>query len=148
MRPPNLHATAVVLGDRGVIVAGASGSGKTALALALVERVRGLGQFARLVADDQVFLNACNGRLVCSAPEAIAGLVEIRGLGPFPVACEAAALVDLIVRLVPEGQAERFPEPASETLAGCVLPCLMLAERNLVAAVPAVLARLGLRPFG
>jgi serine kinase of HPr protein (carbohydrate metabolism regulator) len=145
VQPLNMHATAIVLGERGVMVAGPSGSGKTALGLALVEKFRAAGRFARLVADDQVFLSAYQGRLVCNAPSTIAGLVEVRGLGPVPAEHEAASAVDLLVRLVPVNEVERFPEHASELLLGCSVPRLMLAQRETAAAMPAILASLGAR---
>ncbi|WP_269933200.1 HPr kinase/phosphorylase [Aminobacter sp. HY435] len=145
--PSNLHATAIVLADRGVLIAGPSGSGKTLLALALVERVRGLGQFARLVSDDQVFLERHGGRLICRTPSTIAGLAELRGYGLAPMAHEGAAAVDLLVRLVPAKAVERLPLRKSETVAGCAVPCVMLAEREIAAAIPVVLASLGMQPF-
>ena len=140
-----MHATAVVLGEYGVLIAGPSGSGKSSLALALVDRFRAGGRFARLVSDDQMFLSAHQGRLVCHAPSTIAGLVEIRGLGPVPAEYEAATAVDLLVRLVPANEVERLPEEASEPLLGCIVPRLMLAEREIVVATPALLAALGAR---
>lgn len=140
----NLHATAFVLGDRGVLVAGPSASGKTLLALTLVERVRAQGLFARLVSDDQVFVSSHGGRLVCRAPSTIAGLAELRGYGPVACAHEDAALIDLFVSLVPAASVERFPQPASETVAGCAVPCVMLAQREVESAVPVVLAMLGM----
>ena len=72
-----------MLGDRGIVIAGPSGAGKSQLALALIADVAGdAGASRALVADDQVFLVAHDGRLACSAPPTIAGLVEVRGLGP------------------------------------------------------------------
>lgn len=142
-----MHATAVVLGDRGVLVSGPSGSGKTALALALVEKFRASGRFARLVSDDQTFLSAHQGRLVCHAPPMIAGLAEVRGLGPVAVEHEPAAAVDLLVRLVPAAQVERLPEAKSELVMGCTVPKVMLAEREIGAAVPVILALLGVGLF-
>ena len=58
----------------------AAGPGKSSLALAVVEHFRLRGRFAALVADDGVWLSVAAGRLVAEAPQAIAGLVEIRGL--------------------------------------------------------------------
>lgn len=147
-RPPasalaNIHASAVVVGDRGVLIAGPSGSGKSRLALALVAAMRERGRFARLVADDRVLIEAVSGRLAASAPAAIAGLVEVRGFGPLRVATEPAALVDLLVRLVPAAQAPRLPEPASELLEGCEVPSLSLAQRDCAGAVPVIFAALG-----
>lgn len=148
MKPQmNFHASAVVLRDRGVVITGASGAGKTQLALALISHARASGVFARLVADDQLFLSAAHGRLICTAPEAIAGLVEVRGLGPVPVVHEHRAVADLLVRLVGAGEAERFPEPDTETILGCELPRMRLAEGDTQRAALAVLARLCLPGF-
>jgi len=66
----NMHATALLVGDRGVVVLGASGSGKTTFALTLVAQARAAGLFSRIVADDQVFAEAQNGRLLCKVPAA------------------------------------------------------------------------------
>lgn len=144
MTPVNVHATAVLLGDRGVLVTGPSGSGKTSLALALVDRVRAGGGFARLVSDDQVFLSGHRGRLLCQAPATIAGLAEVRGIGPMRFLHEPAAIVDLVVRLVPRKDVQRLADAAEETLAGCTVPVLALAEREIIVSVPAVLARMGI----
>lgn len=147
MTPQNMHGTAVILGDRGVLITGGSGSGKTALALALIAQARREGMFARLVSDDQVFLSNLGGRLVCSAPPTISGLVEVRGLGPRPIAAEPSAVVDLVVRLALADATERFPEETTAALAGSEIACLDLAERNAAGAAAAVAARLSLPPF-
>lgn len=144
----NFHASAVVLGDRGIVIAGTSGAGKSQLALALVADILASGRFARLVADDQIFLSAHNGRLTCSAPPTIAGLIEVRGLGPRPVAHEPKASVDLLVRLVEWSAAERFPEAETELLLGCPIRLLSVPVDNPHAAKLAVLAELALPPFG
>ena len=143
----NLHASAVVLGDRGIVIAGPPGSGKTQLALALISHGRSFALFARLVADDQIFLSAHNGRLICTAPETIAGLAEVRGVGPQPIDHEKKAPVDLLVRLVERSTAERFPEAETETLMGCEVPLMRLAAGDRQAALTAVAARLSLPPF-
>ncbi|HEV7253949.1 MAG TPA: HPr kinase/phosphorylase [Mesorhizobium sp.] len=143
MAPPvNMHASAVLVGDRGVLVMGASGSGKTRLALALLREATVHGRLGRLVADDQVLLSAAHGRLVASAPQAIAGLCEIRGFGVAAIAYEPACVVDLLVRLAPAAQAPRMAAGRRETLAGCAVPVLELAERDASGAVLAVTALL------
>ncbi len=144
----NFHATAVVLGDRGIVIAGEPGMGKTQLALDLISHARTQALFARLVADDQIFLAAHRGRLLCAAPPAIAGLAEVRGLGPRPVRYEAKAPVDLLVRLVGRSAAQRFPEEETEVLRGCHVPLMRLAADDRQAALAAVLAWLSLPPFG
>jgi serine kinase of HPr protein (carbohydrate metabolism regulator) len=137
-----------VLGELGVLIAGAAGSGKSGLALALVSHMRAFGKFGRLVADDQLFLSQHAGRLFCTAPDSIAGLVEIRGIGPRPVAYEAKAQVDLLVRLVDRDVAPRFAEMEMETLADCQVPCMTLAAADRQAALFAIISQLFLPPFG
>jgi serine kinase of HPr protein (carbohydrate metabolism regulator) len=141
----NLHATAVVLGDRGVLITSGSGSGKTALALALMDRFRAAGRFASLLADDQVLLSVESGRLVASAPPAIHGLVEVFGLGPRKADFEPRAIVDLLIRLTRD--APRLAEAAEETIHGAVIPRIDLAERSSQAGVQVVASWFGLPPF-
>lgn len=145
MAASNLHGTALVVGDRGVLIVGASGSGKTTLALSLITRMRASGRFACLVADDQLLASGQGGRLVCAAPDTIRGLAEVHGLGPRLLESEAKAVIDLVVRLLPA--AERFPEEESETMSGCVIPVLRLGERNTAGALLAVSALLMKAPF-
>lgn len=138
-QPRNLHATAVVIGERGIVIVGPSGAGKTTLALALLDHFAGVGQFARLISDDQVFLSAKGARVVCRAPASIAGLAEVHGIGPQPVAYERSAVIDLCLELV-EGQTERFQEQASLSVDGCSIPKIRVPARNVPAALQIVLS--------
>jgi serine kinase of HPr protein (carbohydrate metabolism regulator) len=138
----NIHGTALLAGDRGLLIVGSSGTGKTTLALALIEHFSLHGTFSRLVGDDQLFVEGRSGRLVAHAPPTIAGLVEIPGLGPGPAAHEPAAVIDLCIRLVQTADVERFQDPAREDIAGCGVPAIAMAGRNVVAALPAVVAGL------
>lgn len=105
-----LHATALVLGERGVLLRGPSGAGKSALALALIAHFEARGDFARLVGDDRVHVEALDGRLVARPHPAIAGLVEARGLGLSPAPSEPACVLHAIVDLSPRGEAPpRYP---------------------------------------
>lgn len=144
----NIHATGVVLADRGIVIAGEAGSGKTQLALALICHARACGLFARLVGDDQLFLTVRHGRLLCAAPATIAGLAEVRGLGPVRLSHAGQAPVDLLVRLVGRAAAERLPEMCTESLLGQNIPVLRLAGDDRPAAVMAIMARQSLPPFG
>jgi serine kinase of HPr protein (carbohydrate metabolism regulator) len=136
----NLHATALVLGDRGVLITGRSGAGKTDLALTLIEEFRTRGRFAALVADDQVLVRVQGTKPIAEAPEAIAGLVEIYGQGPVRNAWEPRAIVDLTVRLVAAAAAPRFQETDVEEIAGINVPLLRLSEQNSSSAARAILA--------
>ncbi|OQM73962.1 HPr kinase/phosphorylase [Manganibacter manganicus] len=144
----NLHGTAIIIGERGLLITGPSGSGKTTLALALIEQFAGRGLLCRLIGDDQLLTANHSGRLVCTVPETLAGLVEVPGIGPQSLAYEPAAVIDLLVRLVPASVMARFQEPGMEMVAGCRISQLDLAARNVTAAVPAIAARLALDHFG
>ncbi|MDA0701919.1 MAG: hypothetical protein O3A96_01590 [Proteobacteria bacterium] len=127
-----IHGTAIVLDGYGILFCGPSGAGKSDLALRLLDRG------AHLIADDRCDLRLRDGRLVASAPSAIAGRLEVRGLGivEFPAVDEAA--LDLVVDLVPREDVPRLPEPAFRTYLGLPLPLLRLAPFD--AATPAKLA--------
>ncbi len=114
MSPPAVHATAVVIGEAGVLIRGASGTGKTSLAFALVDTARRDGLFAAFIADDRVVLAAANGRLVARCPETIAGLAERRGRGIETVEHVPAAVIRLVADLVDAGTIARMPEAAEE----------------------------------
>lgn len=143
----NHHGSLVILGDRGVLISGPAGSGKTTLALGLLTHGAASGRLARLVSDDQVFLKAAGGRLIGEAPSCIEGLAEARGFGPAPIRHERRAVIDLLVQLVPAEAAPRFHEDETANLEGIELPCLRLAERDTERALFAIAARLAFPPF-
>ncbi|MGB6119800.1 MAG: HPr kinase/phosphorylase [Mesorhizobium sp.] len=140
--PPleNIHATAIILGERGLLITGDSGSGKTTLARALIAHWQATGRFARLVSDDQVFLTAHSGRLIARAPATIAGLVEVHGLGIVSTDHQPAAVIDMIVQLRDAGQAARMPEPQMRRILGIDVPLNELPARNIAASLSAVAA--------
>lgn len=144
----NLHATVVVVGRAGLMIRGPSGAGKSALALALLDLCRARAVFSSLVADDQVWLSACGGRLIAEAPAPIAGLVEIRGYGPAPLAHERRAVIDRAVELVEPATAPRHRLDATESVLGVALPRLDLAQGDAAGAARAVAAWLGLAGHG
>ena len=131
-----MHASCVLVGRSAVLIRGASGSGKSQLALALIEALPGK---ARLVADDRVHLFAANGRLLAAAPDAIRGKLEIRGLGIRAVDYESLALVALVVDLDAQDAARMPHDSARSTeIAGVKLSRLPVAAGQ--AALPGVLA--------
>ena len=98
----NIHAGCVALGNKGILILGESGTGKSDLMLRLMD------EGAKLVADDRTELYVARGRLCARAPESIAGLIEVRGLGIIAQHFVTRAGVALAVRL---GKPERLPEP-------------------------------------
>ena len=109
-----LHASCVAIGGRAVLIEGRSGSGKSDLALRLIDRG------AMLVADDYTDLTVADGRLIASAPATIAGKIEVRGVGIVTMPELASAPVALAVRI--DAAPDRLPEPATRTIAGVALP--------------------------
>jgi serine kinase of HPr protein (carbohydrate metabolism regulator) len=126
---PTVHASAVLVGARAVLIRGRSGSGKSRLALALLESAQsGLLRFARLVADDRAYIKTMNGRLLVRPAAELVGLIEVRGLGIRRLPYEPVAAVGWIVDLAAT-DAERLPSPEQRiaTLAGVRLPRLAVA---------------------
>lgn len=137
-----VHATAFVVGDRGVLVFGASGSGKSALAFEAIRDADRTGRFAALIADDRIHLAAIGGRLVARAPAALRSALEVRGAGIRRVDSEPAAVIHLLARLLPLGEAQRYPDPGSEVIEGVELPVLRLPQKDAGGALRAILAHL------
>jgi serine kinase of HPr protein (carbohydrate metabolism regulator) len=137
-----VHATAVAhwtpgSGWRALVISGASGAGKSDLALRLI------GRGWRLVADDYVHLFASGDALYAIAPGTIAGRIEARGLGIVGVASTGVVRVVLAVELT-AAVAERLPDAETRTLSGRDLPLLRLNgfEPSAVEKVAAAIARL------
>jgi HPr kinase/phosphorylase len=92
-----VHATAVVIGEVGILIRGASGSGKSALALSLLALARERGASARLVGDDWIELETVAERLIGRGKPAMAGRIEHRGAGVGHALSEPAAVLRLVV---------------------------------------------------
>jgi len=140
MQPVNVHATALVVDGRGLLIFGPTGAGKSTLALQLIDNAKLAGSAAFLVSDDQVWLVARSGRLVAEAPENIAGLVEIRGFGPAAIAHEGTAVIDAAIWLVEPELAPRHREDETHAVHGVTLPRLDLAAGNPLLGARAVAA--------
>jgi serine kinase of HPr protein (carbohydrate metabolism regulator) len=123
--PETVHASAVLLRETGVLIRGASGSGKSSLLLELLRRDAGR---AHLVADDRVILSPMHGRLVADVPASLAGLLEVRGLGVVKLPHIAPVLIRLIVDLAAPEECRRMPEEAEQRteIRGISLPRLSL----------------------
>ncbi|MBL6934933.1 MAG: HPr kinase/phosphatase C-terminal domain-containing protein [Alphaproteobacteria bacterium] len=127
------HGTCVTLDGVAVLLRGPSGSGKSDLALRLIDGG------ARLIADDQTLVTMRDGRLVASAPETIAGKMEVRGIGILAVEAETSGILGLVVDLVPDPP-ERMPEPETTEILGIALPLLRLNPFEASAAAKLRLA--------
>ena len=135
-----VHATSVALDGRAILISGPSGSGKSDLALRLIDR-----GFV-LVSDDQTIVRRDGNRLLASAPPTIAGKLEIRGIG----IVEMEALDDVPVALIVEltSDMERMPDDGCERLILDVsLPLITVDATTASAAAKVAIAldRLGLK---
>src|SRR4051812_37952187 len=100
-----IDGTAVAIGEVAVLLTGASGSGKSDLALRLIDGG------AKLIADDRIELVVASGRLCCRAPATmpaeLAGRIEARGVGIIPAPQTPGPLpLEWLVELVPQGKVE------------------------------------------
>ena len=130
--PPTLHATAIAIGSRAVLLVGPSGSGKSDLALRLIDRG------AVLIADDRVVVTRVGDRLLAAPPPTIAGRLEVRGVGivdlPYVGGVRVALVADLAQR------PPRLPEAAIRTIAGVAVPLVAVAAFEVAAALKVELA--------
>lgn len=122
------------MGGHAVLIRGPSGSGKSDLALRLID------SGATLVADDQTGLCAEGTRLFACAPAAIAGMIEARGVGIVRLPHRDRVPLALVIDLVPVAEIERLPEPGHAALLGLRIPRLALAAFEASAAAKVRLA--------
>lgn len=112
------HANCVALNGRAVLMIGHSGSGKSDLAIRLIDRGWSL------VADDYVTLVPVNGRLMATTPANIAGRIEVRDVGLVEVPFVSSVPVCLVIQL--DGTPERLPEPQNWRFEDIDIPLLSL----------------------
>ena len=138
MTEPPIHASCIAIGGRAILIEGASGSGKSDLALRLIDRG------AHLVSDDYTLLELKESRVFASPPATIEGRIEIRGVGIAAIPFERGVPVALAVSL--DQPRERLPEPRSRDIMGLSLPLIAVApfEASAPLKVEHALALLGL----
>jgi serine kinase of HPr protein (carbohydrate metabolism regulator) len=126
-----LHGTCVAIEGSGILLRGASGSGKSDLGLRLIDAG------GELIADDYTDVANVDGCLVASAPTTIRGLVELRGLGVLRIPYRDSARLVSVIDLVAPERIERMPAAASVTVLDVRLPLFRLApfEASAVAKV-------------
>src|SRR5512132_631383 len=126
-----LRGTCIAVEGSGVLLRGPSGSGKSDLALRLIDAG------GRLVADDYTDVSEVAGRLVATAPPKVHGLLEVRGIGIIRLQAKPSARLIACVDLVPIDKIERMPVPEDVRILGVSLPRFVVcaAEPSSVAKV-------------
>ncbi len=129
-----VHGTAVAISGAGVLLRGASGSGKSDLALRLID------QGAVLVSDDQSVLQRQGPDVFVSAPAKLAGKLEVRGIGIVRMPDAGSTRLRMVVDLVPSGDVDRLPERRTAAVLGVDIPCLRLNPGEHAAPIKLKLA--------
>jgi serine kinase of HPr protein (carbohydrate metabolism regulator) len=123
-----LHASCVSIDGRAVLIEGLSGSGKSDLALRLIDRG------ATLVSDDYTIVRRVEGKLLASAPPNITGLFEVRGVGLLPMPFDIDTPVALIASIAEN--IDRLPEATTTRIvAGIAIPTCLIAPLEASAPI-------------
>jgi HPr kinase/phosphorylase len=141
-----IHASAVLVGPKAVLIRGPSGSGKSLLAWNLINAAsQGLLTFTRLVGDDRVQVIGQSDRLLVRPAQALSGLIEIHGLGIRRLPFDAIAVVGWVVDLA-ASDAARLPAAEAATASIAEVKVTRLAVAAGMAPLPMVLAALRTSP--
>lgn len=132
---PPIHATCVDIGGVAILLRGPSGSGKSDLALRLIDRG------ATLVSDDYTCLTAERGQILASPPERIAGKLEVRGLGIQTLPYHANVAIGLIANL--DQTPERLPDCRTQPLLGVPIPVIAISAFEASAPIKLEMALSG-----
>ncbi len=128
-----MHATSVAIDGRAVLICGASGAGKSDLALRLIDRG------AMLISDDYTIVRSSGGQLEASAPATIAGMMEVRGVGVVDLPSIKGARLALIIDLSQD--IDRMPgDPEEWLVAGVPLPVVKVSPFEASAPIKVELA--------
>jgi serine kinase of HPr protein (carbohydrate metabolism regulator) len=130
--PTLVHATAVVVGTSGLALVGPSGSGKSSMALELIAGARRAGHFAALVSDDQIFVDAVNGRVLAHAPQSIKGMIELHGSGIGRIETVESVVLQLALGPITADSSNRIPEENQcwSPMSGVSLPLRFIDRRG------------------
>lgn len=132
MTGQTIHGTTIAVDGKGVLLCGTSGSGKSDLALRLIDHG------AVLIADDRTIVERQGKHLIAYAPQKIRGLLEVRGIGLVRIETQDSVRLDLAVDL--DRPSDRMPTPESTSFLGIALPLLRVSAFESSAAAKIRLA--------
>jgi HPr kinase/phosphorylase len=124
-----IHGTCVVVKQKGVLICGKPGAGKSTLALQLIDRG------AILVADDQTRLTLEEGKVMAQPPASLKGLMEVRGVGICDFPYQAKSALGLCVEIVEDENLDRLPDPIFQEYLGLKISLLRLQKSDPLGAL-------------
>ena len=138
MKIDQFYATAVTYCGFGVLIRGPSGSGKSDLALRLIDDGAGL------IADDQVVIKSVGQKLFLSPPDSLPGLIEVRGIGVIKIAYVRDIRLCLIIELDPSNEIQRIPTIEEELIKNIPVPVISMDvfESSVLAKIKIILGYL------
>ena len=138
MKIDQFYATAVTYCGFGVLIRGPSGSGKSDLALRLIDDGAGL------IADDQVVIKSVGRKLFLSPPDSLPGLIEVRGIGVIKIAYVRDIRLCLIIELDPSNEIQRIPTIEEELIKNIPVPVISMDafESSVLAKIKIILGYL------
>ncbi|MBP3545560.1 MAG: HPr kinase/phosphatase C-terminal domain-containing protein [Alphaproteobacteria bacterium] len=132
----NIYATTVAIEDKGVLIIGKSGAGKSDLALRLI-----MNKNATLIADDRTDIENIDEKIICSCPKNIQGKLEVRGIGIIDFPFLSSVELKLVVQLVSDyTEIERLPLPEYKDILGVKIPLIKIHPFSLSAVEKVVLS--------
>jgi len=138
----NHHCCALEISGKGILIEGASGSGKTSLMMGLLEKAKLENVDASFICDDQAILNVQDDVLIANAPKAIAGKLELHGYGIIDSANISSTRISLVVRILPDETIERMPDDKFTLVCDIRLPLIETPARHEKQAIRIVWAKL------
>lgn len=130
-----MHASVIAIGTAAILLRGPSGAGKSDLALRMISGG------ARLVSDDYVELQELGGAIWAHAPQTIAGMIEVRGLGLVNIPYISGVRVALACDLTSKETIERLPERHQWlTVGSCQIPLMQVDPQTASAPARLTLA--------
>ncbi len=128
---PTLHASCLEYAGFGLLIRGASGSGKSSLLMRLLDDAQGRGDKASLIADDRVCLSCEKHKIIMHCPQNIKGLLEVRGVGIISLPNRDKAQLHLVIDLSAPDEFERYPcEDCKTSYFNQPVDCIKIVARN------------------
>jgi serine kinase of HPr protein (carbohydrate metabolism regulator) len=140
----NHHCTCVEINSVGVMIEGESGTGKTSLALGLLNAARQRKADFKFICDDQAFLHTRDNRLWACVPQTLAGKVELFGSGIVDITYARQCRIDLVCELIKQEEIERYPTVSKCARMGIALDYVQTPARHEAHGIRILLQKLSL----